>query len=74
MVLVPLQWLKMSEANEVPINKHSNSFETFKKIGKKLKYIFMTILGIAELFETINRPGPTVMTLSDGLFFRKYQR
>ena len=29
------------------------------KNWKKLKYIYMTILGIAESFKTMNRPGPT---------------
>ena len=33
----------------------------------------MTILGLAELFKTMNRPGPTV-TLLDGLFLGKYNR
>ena len=37
------------------------------KKSKKLKYIFMTILGQAESFKTMNRPSPTVK-LFDGLF------
>ena len=32
----------------------------------------MTILGLAESFETINQPGPTV-TLYDGLLLGKYK-
>ena len=48
--------LRVSEANEVPISSH---IKTFYKIGKKIEYIFTIILGIAESFKTINRPGPT---------------
>ena len=33
----------------------------------------MTILGLAELFETINQPFPTI-TLFDILFIGKYKR
>ena len=41
-----------------------------KNDGKILKYIFMTILGLAESFTTMNRPDPTI-TLFDGLFLGK---
>ena len=66
--------------NEVPISSHmygsprrySNSSE-FLKSGKKLKYIFIAILGLGESFKTMNRPEPTV-TLFDGLIVRKYKR
>ena len=37
------------------------------KNRKKLKYIFMTIVGLAESYKFMNQPEPTVM-LSDGLF------
>ena len=40
---------------------------------KKLKYIFMNILGVAESLKTMNRPDPTV-TLFDGLFLGKRKR
>ena len=53
--------------------RHSNSCKTFEKNRKKLKYIFMTILGLAESFKMMNRPGPTV-TLFDGLFIGKYKK
>ena len=33
----------------------------------------MTILGLAESFKTMNRPGPTV-TLFDGFFLEKYTK
>ena len=33
----------------------------------------MTILGLAQLFKTMNRPGPTV-SLFDDLFLSKYKR
>ena len=52
---------------------NSNSSKTFKKNRKKLKYIFMIILELAEPFKTMNLPDPTV-TLLDGLFLGKYQR
>ena len=38
---------------------HSNSSKTFKKNCKKLKWIFMTISGLAESFKTMNWPDPT---------------
>ena len=57
--------LQVNEANEVPISsliwslrRHSNSFKFFSKIGKKLKYIFMTVLRLAESFKTMNWPDP----------------
>ena len=34
---------------------------------------FYSIFGLAELFKTMNQPGPTV-TLFDGLFLKKYKR
>ena len=37
-----------------------------------MKYILMTILGLAESFQTMNQPSPTV-TLFDGLFLGKYK-
>ena len=43
------------------------------KNRKKLKYIFMIILGLTESFKSMNRPGPTV-TLFDGLFLEKFKR
>ena len=43
------------------------------KKSEKFKYIFMTILGLAELIKTMNWPGLT-LTLFDGLFLRKYKR
>ena len=33
----------------------------------------MTILGLAESFKTMNRPGP-IVTLFDGLFLGKYKK
>ena len=53
--------------------RHSNSSKTFKKNRIKLKYIFMSIKGLAESFKTMNRSGLTVM-LFDGLFIGKYKR
>ena len=44
-----------------------------KKNQKKLKYIFMTILGLVESYKTINRQDPKV-TLFDGLFIGNYKR
>ena len=38
-----------------------------------MKYIFMTILGLAESFKTMNRPDPTV-TLFDALFLGEYKK
>ena len=46
--------LQVSEANEIPIT----ALKPFKKIEKKLKYIFMTILGLTKSFKTMNRPVP----------------
>ena len=59
-------------------SRHSNSSKTFKKTRKKLKYIFMTILGLAESFKKMNwpistRPGPHV-TVFAGFFLGKYKR
>ena len=34
-----------------PPRRYSNISKTFKKIEKKLKYIYMTILGLAEKFK-----------------------
>ena len=54
---------RVSEANEVPISSHiwvtrwdSNSSKSFKKIVKKLKYIFLTIFGLTKSFKTMNQP------------------
>ena len=49
------------------------NIQTALKPLKKIEFFLMTILGLAESFKTITRPGPTV-TLSDGLFLRKYRR
>ena len=57
--------LGVSEANEVPI-RNANSSKTFKKIGRKLKYICITILGLAESYLTV--------TLFDSIFLGKYRR
>ena len=38
------------------LQQHSYSSKTFKKNRNKLKYIFITILGLAESFKTMNRP------------------
>ena len=49
--------LRVSEANKIPINSHiclddiQTSLKPYKNIGKKFKYIFMIILGLAESFE-----------------------
>ena len=55
------------------LNKIQTALEPLKKIGKKSKYISMTILGLVELFKTIKRPDPTV-TYFDSLFLVKYER
>ena len=47
--------------------------QTFKKIGRKLKQVFMVILGLDESLKTINRLDPTV-TLFDGLHLGKFIR
>ena len=50
--------------------------ENYKKNRNKLKFIFMTIVGLAESFKTITDPAqsdPTV-TLFDGLLLRNYNR
>ena len=40
--------LQVNKANEVPIiSRHSNGSKTFTKNRKKIKYIFMIILGQA---------------------------
>ena len=49
------------------------SSKIFLKNQKKLKYIFMTILGIVESFKAMNRPDP-IVTLFDGLFLGKFKR
>ena len=58
--------------------KHSSSSKTFKKNREKFKFIFMTILGLAESFKTKNRPGPArpvpTARLFDGLFLGSYKR
>ena len=54
---------------------HLNDIQTALKPLKKseeIEYIFMIILELAELFETMSQHDPTV-TLSYGLFIRKYQ-
>ena len=76
-ILFSYEWAKrpkllLAVIYESP-RQHSNSFKIFKKMGKKLKYIFWTIFGLAESFKTMNRLGPTV-TLFDVLFIRKYKR
>ena len=72
----------MSEANEVLISSHIQSMSRLDdiqtvlkplQISKKLKCIFMIILGLTESFTMMNRPNPTV-TLFDGLFLGKYKR
>ena len=47
--------------------RHLISSKTFKNNRNKLKYIFMTILKLAESLKTMNRPNPTV-TIFHGLF------
>ena len=42
-----------------PPRRHSNSSKAFLRNRKKLKQIFITILGLTQLFKTINRPGPS---------------
>ena len=51
------------------------ALKPLKKNRKKFKYIFMTILGVAESFKTMNRPNPAdpIVTLFDGLFLTKYK-
>ena len=39
--------------------RHSNSSKTFKNKSEKLKYIFITILGLAEPFKTMKWLDPT---------------
>ena len=59
------RFLRVSEANEVPISSHIRVASTifkqllnlWKKSEKYLKNI-ITILGVAESFETMNRPDP----------------
>ena len=53
--------------------QHSNSSKNLKKKRKKFIYIFMTILGLAESFKTVNQPGPTV-TVFDGFILWEYKR
>ena len=43
------------------------------KNREKLKYIFITILGLAESLKIMNLPGTTV-ALFDDLFLGKYER
>ena len=54
----------MSESNEVPIISHTRvasleDIQTALKPLKKLKYNFMTTLGLDESFKTMKRPDPT---------------
>ena len=42
------------------LRRLTKSSKIFKKHRKKLKYIFMTILGLAESFKIMNQPGSTV--------------
>ena len=68
--IVCYEWTKRSEFLLAVVHgspRHSNSSKSFKKIGKKLKYIFMSISGLAESFKTMSRPDPSV-TLFDDLF------
>ena len=50
--------LRMAEANGLPISSPiwviSTTFE------RKLEYIYVTILGLAESFKPMNRPSPIV--------------
>ena len=41
--------------------QHSDSFKTFEKNREKLKWRFMTIFGLAELFKAMNRPNRNVL-------------
>ena len=41
------------------------------KIREKLKQMFMTILGLADSFKRMNRPGP-IIPRSNSLFLGKY--
>ena len=56
--------LRVSEANEVPISSHMGHLDDIQtalkplKKRKRLNYIFMTILGLAQYFKTMNRPDP----------------
>ena len=43
------------------------------KNRKKLKHIFMKILGLAESLKIKDRPN-SIMTIFDDLFFGKYER
>ena len=54
--------IESERSQEVPFNSHIwvvskalKQLKTLKKIGKKLKYIFMPILGLAESFETMKQ-------------------
>ena len=50
-----------SERSERSSNYHLVDIQTVViplKKAEKLKYIFMTILGLAESFKTMNRPDP----------------
>ena len=38
------------------IDDIQRALKPFKKIGKKLKYIYITILGLAESLKRMNRP------------------
>ena len=49
---------------------HLVDIQTILRPLEKMKYIFMTIFGLAE---TMNRPDPAV-TLFDGTFLGKYSR
>ena len=54
------------------LHKIETALKPLKK-SKKLKYIFMTILGLAESFKTMNVPVPAV-TLFDDSFLGKFKR
>ena len=51
-ILCNYEWAKslLSVIHRSP-RRHSNNFETFKKIGKKFKYIFLIIFGLVESFK-----------------------
>ena len=77
----PVEFIQMSEANEVPLSSHiwvasttSNSSKIFKKIGKNWKKMFMIILGLAESFKIMTRSKPTRPWRTYGLILLNYWR
>ena len=74
----PSEWSFNYQSYMGCLNNIQIALKPLKETGKKLKWIFFIILGLAKYFKTMNQPCPvwpgTIVTLFDVLCFRRYER